>query len=153
MATAAFDRLSLTGDSGSPERKALDSSTIEILRKVLKGISAEKLDILDQRLKALDPRKTGSVITSNSREQTALSFLFDLNNACLWIRLVTIDEFKEAVKAGSWSLSPEDLSRLCQVYSVNNKISWTDLIKDICNSDSSMGIETEASGAFWYTKP
>ncbi len=61
--TGVFDRLSLTGDSGPPERKALDSSTIEILRKVQKGICAKKLDLLDQRLKALDPRKTGSACT------------------------------------------------------------------------------------------
>jgi hypothetical protein len=64
MATAAFDRLSLTGDSilGSPGRKNWNSATAEILRKVHNEISAEKLDYLDQKLKAVDTRKTGWVV-------------------------------------------------------------------------------------------
>ena len=65
MATDTFDRLSLTGDytPGSPERRGWDLSTLELLRKAHKGISAENLDSLDQKLKVLDRRNTGSVIT------------------------------------------------------------------------------------------
>jgi hypothetical protein len=150
MATAAFDRLSLTGDSvpGSPEHRGWDSETVEIFKKVHQGISAEKLDYLDQRFKGLDPRKTGSVIKSKIAK-TSLLFS-EYNHTCVLIRFVTPGEFKEVFKASSWNLLHEDLSKLCQVYTVSNKIGWTDLIKDICNIDPFISTESEVSGAYGY---
>jgi hypothetical protein len=63
---------------------------------------------------------------------------------------VTPEEFKAAVKASLWSLTDEDLSKLCQAYNVSNKISWIAVIKDICNIDAPLGTEMEVSGAYGY---